>query len=424
MATRKPKDEYLGLWKGELPESIPSWGRGRPVQGEDRIFQIANPIGILKNSEFERGHHHGDRPFERGNQEGGRPFERGSQGGGRPNERGSQGGGRPNDRGSAEGGRPYGRGSAEGGRGNPEGNRGNPEGGRSFDRGNPGGGHPERVNEWGVTIVEHGMPKPGVYLLDDITKWDKVIKMPELIAPVDKIDWAKVASDATGYIDRENYGVVSPIGNGAFMFLVNFMGFVGALTALVDEPEAVEEFFDWANGYFVPIAKYTIEYFKPDIAYMDDDTASKMAPFMSPDVYRKLLKPTYNAAAKYAVERGIPIQFHNAGKCETLLGDMVDIGVKYWDPAQTDNDLVAAKANHKDLVVVGGFDYVPPADGSVSEEAIREQVRATIDLCAPGGRYAWMGRHMGDHGDDTADLINTWIVDEVASYGKDYYSKH
>jgi hypothetical protein len=191
-----------------------------------------------------------------------------------------------------------------------------------------------------------------------------------------------------------------------------------------EEPEACEEFFAWANDYFEPIAKKTIEYFKPDIACIGDDSASKYAPFVSPDTYRRLLKPSYHNAAKYAVERGIPVQFHNCGKAEAYLPDMIDFGVRYWDPAQTENDLVAAKENYKDLVVVGGFDIVPPADHEFTEEEVRQSVRDTIDKYAVGGRYSWMGMYLGPFGDKTAEIINSWIRSEVETYGMNYYDKH
>jgi hypothetical protein len=78
-----------------------------------------------------------------------------------------------------------------------------------------------------------------------------------------------------------------------------------------------------------------------------------------------------------------------------------------------------------DIVICGGFDFVPPADGSeITEEFTREYVRSTIDKLAPGGRYAWMGMYMGPAGDEVAPKINEWIRDEVYTYGDKYYEKH
>jgi len=348
-----PKENYLGLYKGQLPEWIPSWGMGMPME---RAPVLGIRVNVSKNGGFPR----------------------------------------------------------------------------STDPSNPFSMPKEWTNEWGVTMVSNpeanngALPKPGNFILDDITKWDKVIKKPEMIAPtVDDIDWVALAAEQTKNIDRSTTGVMVSIGNGVFQFLVSFMGFEEALIALVEEPEVCREFFAWADDYFVPISKKAIEHFNPDMCYMGDDSASKYAPFVSPKTYREVLKPSYSRAAIYAQERAIPIGFHNCGKAEAYLADMHDFGVKYWDPCQTENDLLACKAAFDDIVIQGGFDFVPNADGSkITEEFTREYVRATIDKLAPGGRFAWMGMYMGPAGDEEAPIINSWIADEVKTYGDHYYDKH
>ncbi|MCL1802652.1 MAG: hypothetical protein FWG30_03270 [Eubacteriaceae bacterium] len=348
-----PKENYLGLYKGQLPEWIPSWGMGMPM---DRAPVLGMFVNVSKNGGFPRSPDP-DTPFRM-----------------------------------------------------PE----------------------EWTNDWGVTMVSNpeanygGLPKPGHFILDDIRNWDKVIKKPEMIMPtIDEIDWEAMAKEQTAHIDRSTTGVMVTIGNGVFQFIVGFMGFEEALIALVEEPEVCKEFFAWADDYYVPIAKKAVEYYKPDMCYMADDSAAKYAPFVSPKTYREVLKPSYARAAAFATERDIPIAFHNCGKAEAYLADMHDFGVKYWDPCQTENDLLNCKAMFDDIVICGGFDFVPPADGSeITEEFTREYVRSTIDKLAPGGRYAWMGMYMGPAGDEVAPKINEWIRDEVYTYGDKYYEKH
>jgi len=347
-----PKENYLRLYKKELPEWIPSWGMGMPMPNAPLIS--AGPRGRINK-------HQG------------------------------------------------------------------------YTFGSPGPPPEEWTNEWGVTYVANaeaswgGLPKPGNFILDDITKWDKVIKKPELIAPIDEIDWESIAKDTKKDIDLSTTGVLTGIGTGPFQFIVSFMGFSEALMALIEEPEACEEFFAWADEYFLPITEKAVEYWNPDMVYMADDSAAKYAPFVSPETYRKLLKPVYARHAKYATDRGLPVAFHNCGKAEAYCEDMFDFGVRYWDPAQTENDLLAVKEKFGgELVICGGFDFVPPPEGvdAITEEFTREYVRATFDKLAPGGSWAWMGMFMGPADDTKAPIINGWIQDEVATYGDHYYDKH
>jgi len=306
------------------------------------------------------------------------------------------------------------------------------EGGMSFGAGGDGPPPTEWVDEWGVPYVSNpetgfaGLPKPGAFILEDVTKWDKVIKKPTLKMPLDQFDWETMAAEGTKHINRDWTGVVSFTGGGVFQNLMGFMGFTEGLCAMLEEPEACEELFNYIVDYYEPILIKTLDYYKPDVLMMGDDSASKYDTFISMDIYKRLLKPAYNRLAKHAVERGIPIEFHNCGRCEAQIPDLVEIGVKYWDPAQITNDLIGIKETFKgQLAIVGGFDWVPPAsEVEVTEESVKALVRETFDKYAQGGGYAFCGGTIGRADNmEFANKINNWIVEEVKAYGHEFY-KH
>jgi hypothetical protein len=293
-----------------------------------------------------------------------------------------------------------------------------------------------RPNEWrdlwGVPYVANaetgfaGLPKPGEFILEDVTKWDKVIKRPEHVRPADDYDWEAMAKEGTGHIDRETTAVMTMVGDGPFQFLMGAMGFTEGLIALSEEPEAVEELFNFLGDFYEPYIAKIMDAYKPDLLYLGDDTASKYAPFFSVQTFKRLFKPVYARYGKIAKERGIPIQFHNCGKAEAFIEDYIDIGVKYWDPAQTTNDLVGIKEKYKgQFNIVGGFDFVPDLRyNQVTEDEVRAKVRETIDTLAPGGGYAFLGGYLGRADElDIAAQINTWINDEVDTYGYTFYDK-
>jgi len=285
---------------------------------------------------------------------------------------------------------------------------------------------------FGVTYVSSAqtsgtsLPEPNNFILDDVRNWDKVLKVPDYIKPANEYDWDALAKAALAPIDREQKAVSAMMGDMPFMLITSLMGFTEGLCALVEEPEVCAEMFDWLADFYEPYILKTMDYVQPDIWSMGDDNASKYAPFFSLETYRQVFKPIHARYAKVAKERGIPVHFHDCGKCELFLDDYVDIGVKYWDPAQTTNDLLAIKEKFKGrLVVVGGFDFVPDINyNQVSEEYIREFTRSVIDKLAPGGGYAFLGGYLGAKDElDVAYKINTWINQEVESYGYHFYDK-
>jgi uroporphyrinogen-III decarboxylase len=289
----------------------------------------------------------------------------------------------------------------------------------------------EWVDQWGITYVavpEVGgaaLPKPNHFILEDVTKWDKVVKKPELPNDFFSIDWEAMAKKDLESIDREQHGVLATLGNGPFQLLMGYMGFTEGLCALIEEPDAVKELLNYVADYYEPICEKIIEYYKPDIIYLLDDTASKYAPFFSVEIFQDIFKPIYVRYSKLAKERGIPIQFHNCGRAEDFVPDMIDFGVKYWDPAQQSNDLLEVKEKYKgQIAIVGAFDYVPPSDREPTEEEIRSYIRDVIDKFAPGGGFAFAGGIIGAAADAEKTMqYNTWVQDEVSVYGADYYNK-
>jgi hypothetical protein len=154
-----------------------------------------------------------------------------------------------------------------------------------------------------------------------------------------------------------------------------------------------------------------------------DDTAAWRGPFISPEMYREFLIPLYDRLAGFGRDRGLPIGMHNCGKCEGILEDIVAIGVTWWDPAQTCNDLKAIKAKFGNrLVIAGGWDARDRllAD-DVTYEEIYESVKKQMDLLAPGGGYCFCGGFLGAKGDTAAVRKNEMVQKAVKELIGRYY---
>jgi hypothetical protein len=266
-----------------------------------------------------------------------------------------------------------------------------------------------------------GIPKPYDFTLTDVTKWRDVIKKPRM----PDIDWAAMAKSELDKIDRSQSALSCAIGMQPFEQLVALMGFNETLCYLFEEPEAVIELLEFMSDWYVPIIEKIVEHYKPDLMAIADDTAAKNHPFFSPEMYRKFFKPIYAKLFKPAVSRGIPIDFHNCGRCEDFMGDMLDIGVKYWNPAQIENDLDGMKKKYGNrIAIAGGWDGKLTEDST--EEEARAAVRRHIDRYARGGGYVFFGMvgsgcNMFAVPTEKQRQVNGWIADELYEYGSKFY---
>ena len=280
---------------------------------------------------------------------------------------------------------------------------------------------------WGVEYVptyETGnalLPKPNDFILDDITKWRDVIKAPSL----EGIDWEQMAKKHMEMVqlDRSQTALAFGLHVGYFQNLMAFMGFTEGMMAMFEEPEEVAALFDYLCTFYCEVAEKVIDYYKPDIYTMMDDTAAWANPFVSPDMYEELLYPVYDRQAKFGRDRGLPITFHNCGKCECFVDMMHDFGVTAWDPAQTCNDLLAIKEKYgRDLVLMGCWDARDRLlDADVTDEEIRESVKHSIDTYGKDGGYVFLGGYLGPNDDMEVKRKNAVIMETVAEYGMHYY---
>ena len=281
---------------------------------------------------------------------------------------------------------------------------------------------------WGVEYVathETGdalIPKPNDFILDDITKWRDVIKAPSL----EGIDWEKMAKTVMEekHVDRSKSCVLFNMHMGYFQHLMAFMGFTEGLCAIVEEPEEVYALMDYVCTFFCKVSDSIIDYIQPDIVGLMDDTAAWANPFISVQQYRELFLPFHRRQAQWAIDRGIPIQMHNCGKSACFFDDLVDMGVRLWDPAQTCNDLVEVKKKFGNkLILVGGWDSQNYLGADVTDDDLRQSVREAIDRSAPGGGYIFSGGFLSAIGDQEAMRKGRVLREEAVRYGHEFYKK-
>ena len=268
------------------------------------------------------------------------------------------------------------------------------------------------------------MPDVSDPMLKDITKWRDVIKAPDI--DLNSIDWESIAKKdiANSEVNDETEARMVKIGLMPFEEFVGFMGFTEGLMAMYEEPDYVKELLNWMADIYIPVIKASIDYYKPDAAYLLDDTAAKYNPFISRDMYVEFLKPVYTKLCKPYVDAGIPIQYHNCGRAEEFYEDAVEFGVDLTDPFQVQNDLLGNKEKFMGrLAFCGGLEFEVPKDyPNFDREAMREEIHRQIDPLAKGGGYIASGGARSN-GEDITEL-SAFIREEMYFYCQDYYNKH
>ena len=291
----------------------------------------------------------------------------------------------------------------------------------TFENGPAGGGQ----DGWGVnwlpseSALGQGVPF-GAPVLEDVCDWEDVVKFPDL----DAYDWEEQAKTQLAKFQPDNHVIEYGMWNGPFLRLSHLMGFENALCAMYEEPEACAALLDAIVDYKIRLAEYVVKYFHPDSICTYDDVATERATFMSPDVYRELIKPAHTKFNKAVKDMGVIANTHVCGKCEAIVPELVEEGSHAWEICQPENDLLGLQKQLGDkLAFIGCYDMKGEfAYRDVTEEELRQSVRDTIDKYAPGGNFALMGMILYSDG---AKFANTMAIlsDEAVKYGTNYYVK-
>lgn len=226
---------------------------------------------------------------------------------------------------------------------------------------------------------------PGPPVCPDVTRWRDYIHFPDPAAVTQ--GWEAALAEIAA-VDRTEEVALCFMGTGIFERLHFLLGFEGALTALLEEPEATLELVEAIGAYRLQYARQLTEILHPDAILSHDDWGAKQSLFFSPAIFRTFFKPQYAKIYGYLKERGVIILHHADSYLEPLVDDMLDLGIDIWQGALPENDLCAIQRRVGGrMTLMGGIDAAAVDRADATEAEIRAAVRSACERYAPGGHF-------------------------------------
>lgn len=135
-----------------------------------------------------------------------------------------------------------------------------------------------------------------------------------------------------------------------------------------------------------------------DVMQVSDDLGNQTAPIISPEMYKKMIKPYHQKLYSYIKKKaGVPIVMHTDGSVYRLIPDLIEVGVGFLNPVQAsaaDMDTKRLKKEFGDVLGFwgGGCDTQSVLPHGTRQE-IRDEVKRRIDDLAPGGGFVFSQVH-------------------------------
>lgn len=260
--------------------------------------------------------------------------------------------------------------------------------------------------------------------VEDLPNWRNLIKLPDIEA----MDWKAAAEHDLPMMDRENKMIATNILDGNFNRLQALMGTCNAMIAMIEEPEAVLDFFDYHTNLKIKMLDKIVEYYRPEIIINGDDVCSSGGLFFNRDMYDEFIHPFEMRYAKAIKSYGLTLQHHVCGKCEDIIPDIIETGADVIETMQPGmNDIKKMKELYgKQVIFDGGWDsYGPHNEPYADEELIRSECRKIIDEYCTDGSFIIYGGALipSTYGWDLFNKTSAIIFGETKEYSRKMLKK-
>ena len=222
------------------------------------------------------------------------------------------------------------------------------------------------------------MVKPGTRRLSDITNWKEELPIPD----VDSIDWEKDYKENYEKYMYDDRPSIFLIVNGYFERIADLTSFEDAFCYLLEEPEALDEFYTALDDFHMGLIRVAKEVYHCDMIVMHDDMGSQRSPFFSPSLFREIMMPHYKKITSYAHELGMLYALHSCGCVGTHIPLFIVSGFDAWEGQRNCNDMKCLIGDYGRMFQIGN-ERLP---GGTDEE-VNAYIHNLIDTMGFSGRY-------------------------------------
>ncbi len=158
-----------------------------------------------------------------------------------------------------------------------------------------------------------------------------------------------------------------------------------------------------------------------DVVQEADDVAGQFGLLISPEVYRKLIKPRHKKIVDFIKARSnAKVFYHCCGAIRDIIPDLVDIGFDIINPVQVSAKGMESKALKqdfgKDITFWGGLVDTQGVFTDGTPQQVRDEVRRRIDDFAPEGGFVAATVHNIQSNVPPENIMAMW--EALQEYGK------
>jgi len=185
---------------------------------------------------------------------------------------------------------------------------------------------------------------------------------------------------------------------------------------LVRAPEFIEKLLGKIMEINLAMLQLLVSFEEVDGFMLGSDWGGQQGLLISPEHWRRFIKPTEAACYKIVRDAGKHLWVHSCGKIEVVIPDLIESGLQALNPVQSEvMDVRALKADFgRDLTFWGGIGTQRVLPYGTPDQ-VRADVERTIEIMAPGGGYV-LGPSQGIQEDVPIENVLA-LIDAAKAHG-------
>jgi uroporphyrinogen decarboxylase len=149
--------------------------------------------------------------------------------------------------------------------------------------------------------------------------------------------------------------------------------------------------------FALQLAEEACTQFPLDWLWTGDDVGSQLSMLMSPETWRKLIKPHLRRIFAVGKSQGLWVAYHCCGALRPIIDDLIEIGMDVLNPVQCNcpgmDPLELKKEFGTDLAFMGGVDTQDVLPFGTVDDVRRATARLIAGMTRDGGGYILAASH-------------------------------
>jgi uroporphyrinogen decarboxylase len=140
-----------------------------------------------------------------------------------------------------------------------------------------------------------------------------------------RVDWDALEKARQTAVEKDElFALYCPHGH-TFLRVQDIRGYENIIFDMSDDSPRFNKLMSLIENFNVELVRRFIE-LKPDVIGIPEDLGMQATPMLSPDMFRKYIKPIYMKMTKPVKENGILVHEHSDGFILPLIDDLVECG--------------------------------------------------------------------------------------------------